>query len=189
MSLDTLHGLFVDELKDLYSAENQLLKALPKMAKGAKHPDLKAAFTEHLEVTRGQVARLEKIFEGLDASPKGKKCVAMEGLIEEGKELLEKKKEAEPSVLDAALIGAAQRVEHYEMAGYGCVRTFAKLLGYAEAQKLLQETLDEEAEADEKLTALAEAVVNPDALVAGGEEKTSRAGNGRAAGKKKAVRG
>ncbi len=171
MSLDSLHGLFIDELKDLYSAENQLLKALPRMAKGAKHPDLKAAFTEHLEVTRGQVARLEKIFSKLDASPKGKRCVAMEGLIEEGKELLEKK-EAEPSVLDAALIGAAQRVEHYEIAGYGTVRTFAKLLGYAEAQKLLQETLEEEAEADEKLTALAEAVVNPDALA----EKAS--GNG-----------
>ena len=164
MALDTLHGLFVDELKDLYSAENQLLKALPKMAKGATHPDLKAAFTEHLEVTQGHVARLEKIFERLDASPKGKKCAAMEGLIEEGKELLEKIKEAETSVLDAALIGAAQRVEHYEMAGYGCVRTFAKLLGYTEAQQLLQETLDEEAEADEKLTALADEVVNPDAL-------------------------
>jgi ferritin-like metal-binding protein YciE len=185
MSLDTLHGLFVDELKDLYSAENQLLKALPRMAKGATHPDLKAAFTEHLEVTRGQVVRLEKIFQGLDSSPKGKKCKAMEGLIEEGKELLEQKKDAEPSVLDAALIGAAQRVEHYEMAGYGCVRTFAKLLGNAVAQKLLQETLDEEAEADERLTSLAEAVVNPDALGAGGKETTS--GNGRVAGKKKAV--
>ena len=166
MALDTLHGLFIDELKDLYSAENQLLKALPKMSKGATHPDLKTAFTEHLEVTRGQVARLEKIFKTLDASPKGKKCAAMEGLIEEGKELLEKRKEADPSVLDAALIGAAQRVEHYEMAGYGCVRTFAKLLGLAEAEKLLQATLDEEAEADETLGTLAESVVNPDALAA-----------------------
>lgn len=141
----------MDELKDLYSAENQLLKALPKMAKGATHPDLKAAFTEHLEVTHGQVARLEKIFKTLDASPKGKKCAAMEGLIEEGKELLDEKKDADPSVLDAALIGAAQRVEHYEMAGYGCVRTFAKLLGLTDIHKLLQETLDEEAEADETL--------------------------------------
>jgi ferritin-like metal-binding protein YciE len=132
------------------------------------------------------VARLEKIFQSLDASPKGKKCVAMEGLIEEGKELLEQKKEAEPSVLDAALIGAAQRVEHYEMAGYGCVRTFAKLLSYSEAEKLLHETLDEEAEADEKLSALAQAVVNPDALAAVGGEKPP--GNGRA-GKKKAARG
>jgi ferritin-like metal-binding protein YciE len=169
MALDNLHDLFVDELKDLYSAENQLLKALPKMAKGAAHPDLKAAFAEHLEVTRGHVARLEKIFENLDASPKGKKCAAMEGLIEEGKELLDQKKEANSSVLDAALIGAAQRVEHYEMAGYGCVRTFARLLGLTDAEKLLQETLDEEAEADEKLGELAEKVVNPDALAAGEE--------------------
>ena len=119
------------------------------MAKGATHPELKAAFTEHLEVTQGHVARLAKIFESLDASPKGKKCAAMQGLIAEGKELLDQKKEAEPSVLDAALIGAAQRVEHYEMAGYGCVRTFAKLLGLPEAARLLQETLDEEGEADE----------------------------------------
>ena len=174
MPLDTLHALFVDELKDLYSAENQLLKALPRMAKGATHPDLKAAFTEHLEVTRGQVARLDTIFESLGASPKGKKCAAMEGLVEEGKELLAEE-DAEPSVLDAALIGAAQRVEHYEMAGYGTVRTFARLLGFKDAEKLLQATLDEEAEADEKLTALAEAVVNPDALVAAEEEVATRA--------------
>jgi ferritin-like metal-binding protein YciE len=166
MALDTLHELFVDELKDLYSAENQLLKALPKMAKGATHPELKAAFTEHLEVTRGHVARLERIFKTLDANPKGKKCAAMQGLIEEGSELLEEKNDADPSVLDAGLIGAAQRVEHYEMAGYGCVRTFAKLLGLTDAQNLLQQTLDEEAEADEKLGALAESVVNADALAA-----------------------
>lgn len=155
------------------------------MAKGATHRDLKAAFTEHLEVTRGQVARLEKIFKSLDASPKGKKCAAMEGLIEEGKELLEKKAEADPSVMDAALIGAAQRVEHYEMAGYGCVRTFARLLGFAEAETLLQATLDEEAEADETLGALAEAVVNPDALAAAGGAANAL-GNTR--GKKKAAR-
>src|SRR6476661_6526269 len=110
----SLRDLYVDELKDLYSAENQLLKALPRMAKAATAPELKAAFTEHLEVTRGQVGRLEKIFEGLDASPKGKKCKAMEGLIEEGKELLEE--EGDESVLDAALIAAAQKVEHYEIA-------------------------------------------------------------------------
>jgi ferritin-like metal-binding protein YciE len=168
MALDKLHGLFVDELKDLYSAENQLLKALPKMAKAATHPDLKADFTDHLQVTHGHVARLEKIFKSLKASPTGKKCKAMEGLIKEGKELLEEKKEADPSVFDAALIGAAQRVEHYEMAGYGCVRTFAKLLGLGEAQKLLQQTLDEEAETDETLSGLAEQVVNPDALTAPG---------------------
>lgn len=174
MALTTLHGLFVDSLKDLYSAENQLLKALSKMAKGATHPALKAAFTKHLEVTRGHVARLEKTFKSLDASPRGKKCKAMEGLIEEGKEILEEKKDADSSVLDAALIGAAQRVEHYEMAGYGCVRTFAKLLVLSDAQKLLQKTLDEETEADTALSALAESVVNPDALTAPGDGKNAK---------------
>jgi ferritin-like metal-binding protein YciE len=158
MSLDSLHDLYVDELKDLYSAENQLLKALPKMAKAASVPELKAAFEEHLEITRGQVSRLETIFEELEVSPKGKKCKAMEGLIEEGKEIIEEK--GAPAVVDAALIAAAQRVEHYEMAGYGCVRTFANLLGYEQAAALLQETLDEEGEADKKLTELAETVIN-----------------------------
>ena len=161
MSLDSLHDLYVDELKDLYNAENQLLKALPKMAKAASAPELKAAFEEHLEVTRSQVARLETIFEELEISPKGKKCKAMEGLIEEGKEIMEEK--GSPAVVDAALIGAAQRVEHYEMAGYGCVRTFANLLGYAQAAALLQKTLDEEGEADKKLTELAETVINVEA--------------------------
>lgn len=161
MSLDSLHDLYVDELKDLYSAENQLLKALPKMAKAATAPELKAAFTEHLEVTRKQVERLDQIFEGLGVSPKGKKCKAMEGLVEEGKEVMEE--EGEDEVIDAALIAAAQRVEHYEMAGYGCVRTFANLLGYEDAAALLQETLDEEGEADKKLTELAETVINVEA--------------------------
>src|SRR6266478_6893707 len=123
MKLGSLQELYVEELKDLYSAENQLLKALPKMAKVASSPELRTAFEDHLEQTRGQVERLERIFKKLDASPKGKKCKAMEGLIEEGKEVME---EAHPPVLDAALIAAAQRVEHYEMAGYGCVRTFAR---------------------------------------------------------------
>jgi ferritin-like metal-binding protein YciE len=161
MSLDSLHDLYVDELKDLYNAENQLLKALPRMAKAASHADLEAAFTQHLKVTQGQVKRLERIFRKLGEKPTGKKCKAMEGLIEEGKELLEE--DAKPHVLDAALITAAQKVEHYEMAGYGCVRTFARLLGYTEAEELLQETLDEEAEADQKLTELAESVINIDA--------------------------
>jgi ferritin-like metal-binding protein YciE len=161
MPLDSLHDLYVNELKDLYSAENQLLKALPKMAKAADAPELKAAFEEHLEVTRGQVARLETIFADLGVSPKGKKCKAMEGLIEEGKELLEE--DADPAVRDAALISAAQKVEHYEMAGYGCVRTYARRLGYQEAAELLQATLDEEGEADEKLTELAETVINVEA--------------------------
>jgi len=158
MALDSLHNLYVNELKDLYSAENQLVKALPRMAKAASAPALEAAFREHLEVTKGQVERLEKIFEGLGVSPKGKKCKAMEGLVEEGKEILEEK--GEPSVIDAALIAAAQRVEHYEMAGYGCVRTFARLLGYDKAAAQLQKTLDEEGEADKKLTQLAESVIN-----------------------------
>lgn len=161
MALDSLHDLYVEELRDLYNAENQLLKALPRMAKAASHADLKAAFTEHLQVTRGQVERLDRIFADLGEKSKGKKCKAMEGLIEEAKELLEE--DADPMVLDAALIASAQRVEHYEIAGYGCVRTFARLLGYTEAEGLLQETLDEEGEADQKLTDLAESIINVDA--------------------------
>ena len=172
MSLDSLHDLYVDELKDLYNAENQLLKALPRMAKAATAPELKAAFTEHLDVTRKQVERLEQIFGELGASPKGKKCKAMEGLIEEGKEIMEE--DGDPSVIDAALIAAAQRVEHYEMAGYGCVRTFANLLGYEDAAQLLQETLDEEGETDKKLTELAETIINIDAEEADGEEEVEK---------------
>jgi len=125
MSMDSLHDLYVDELKDLYNAENQLLKALPKMAKKASAQELKDAFTEHLEVTRGQIERLDQIFSELGVNPRGKKCKAMEGLIEEGKEVIEE--EGNPAVLDAALIACGQRVEHYEIAGYGCVRTFANL--------------------------------------------------------------
>lgn len=164
MPLDSLHDLYVDELKDLYNAESQLLKALPKMAKRASAAGLRAAFTEHLEVTRTQVGRLEQIFADLGESPKGKKCRAMEGLVEEGKEVIEE--DGDPAVIDAALIACAQRVEHYEMAGYGCVRTFANLLGFADAAALLQETLDEEGEADKKLTELAETVVNVEAEAA-----------------------
>ena len=163
MQLESLHDLYVDELKDLYNAENQLLKALPKMAKAASASELRTAFEDHLEETREQVQRLEQIFKKLDVSPKGKKCKAMEGLIDEGKEVME---EAQPPVLDAALIAAAQRVEHYEMAGYGCVRTFARLLGYDDAAELLQETLDEEGAADERLTELAESIINVEANTA-----------------------
>ena len=158
MKLESLHDLYVDELKDLYNAENQLLKALPKMAKASSDPELQTAFEDHLEETSGQVRRLERIFKKLHVTPKGKKCKAMEGLIEEGKEVIDE--DAEPSVRDAALIAAAQRVEHYEMAGYGCVRTYARLLGYEEAADLLQATLDEEAAADKKLTELAETIIN-----------------------------
>ena len=162
MKLKTLHDLYVNELKDLYSAEHQILTALPKMIKAATAPELKAALEDHNEVTKGQVRRLEKIFKLLDTSPKGKKCKAMEGLLEEGKELMSE--DAEPSIMDAGLIAAGQRVEHYEMAGYGCVRTYAALLGYKEAADLLQQTLDEEGEADKKLTDLAETVINVEAL-------------------------
>lgn len=138
-----------------------MLKALPKMAKAASHEDLQNAFKEHLEVTRGQIARLEAIFEELEVSPKSKTCHAMQGLIEEGSEVIDE--DGNDSVKDAALIGAAQRVEHYEMAGYGCSRTFAALLGLDNIAAKLQETLDEEREADEELTQLAESVINLDA--------------------------
>ena len=127
MSMDSLKDLYIDELKDLYNAENQLVKALPKMAKKASAPELKRAFQDHLEQTKGHVDRLEKIFKGLGEKPSGKTCKAMKGLVEEGAEII--KEDGDPSVLDAALIGAAQRVEHYEIAGYGVVRTFASLLG------------------------------------------------------------
>lgn len=162
MKLASLHDLYVDELKDLYNAEQQLLKALPKMAKAASEPRLAHAFTDHLAETKGQIERLETIFKELDISPKGKTCKAMEGLLAETKELMKEK--ADPMVMNAALIAAAQRVEHYEMAGYGCVRTFARLLGNDEAADLLQETLDEEGAADKKLTDLAETVINCEAV-------------------------
>jgi len=161
MKMSSLQDLYVEELKDLYSAENQLLKALPKMAKAAHSPDLKAGFEEHLKQTEGHVQRIVKIFEGLDGSPKGKKCKAMEGLIEEGSEVI--KEEMTPEVKDAALIAAGQRVEHYEMAGYGTSRTYAELLGYSDAASLLQETLDEEGDTNKKLMKLAKKL-NPKAI-------------------------
>jgi ferritin-like metal-binding protein YciE len=156
MKIESLQELFIDELKDLYSAENQIIKALPKMIKNANSDELRGAFEEHLEQTKGHVERLDQIFGELNASPKGKKCTGMEGLLEEGKELMAE--DMEPEVLDAGLISAAQRVEHYEIAGYGTVRTYAELLGLDEAAKLLQETLDEEKETDRKLTSIAESV-------------------------------
>jgi ferritin-like metal-binding protein YciE len=162
MKLDTLEKLYVDELRDIYNAENQLLKALPKMAKGASSPDLKNAFETHLRQTESHVERLEQIFADLDESPKGKTCRAMKGLIEEGSEIL--KEDGEESVLDAGIIVAAQKVEHYEMAAYGSARTFARLLGQEKAAELLQSTLDEESETNESLNQLAESMVNPEAL-------------------------
>ena len=158
MELESLRALYVDELKDLYSAENQILKALPRMTKAASSRELKKALTEHERVTRKQVQRLERIFKDLDESPRGKKCRGMEGLLEEGKELIAEK--PEPDVLDAGLISKAQHVEHYEIAGYGCARTFAEMLGMMEAAELLQATLDEEKAADEKLNQLAMSQVN-----------------------------
>ena len=161
MQMDDLQDLFVDQLKDLYNAENQLIKALPRMAKKATNADLKAAFEQHLEETRGHAEKLEQIFEKLGSSPKGKKCKAMEGLIEEGKEAMEE--DAEDDVMDASLIAAAQRVEHYEIAGYGTVRSYAKLLGDNDSARLLQQILDEEGATDKKLTGLAESTINVEA--------------------------
>ena len=156
MELDTLEALYIDELKDLWSAEKQILKALPRMIRAAGDKDLKRAFTQHERQTRQHVARLERIFKQLDTSPRGKKCVGMEGLLEEGAELIKEKPDQD--VLDAGLISAAQHVEHYEMAGYGTVRTWARLLGRDDHADLLQQTLNEEGETDKLLTSLAEAV-------------------------------
>jgi ferritin-like metal-binding protein YciE len=159
MPMKTLNDLFVDELKDLYSAENQLIKALPKMAKAADNAQLSQAFTMHLKETEEHARRIEEIFSaGLEGAPRGKKCVAMEGLVAEGKEVMEEGGAAD--VVDAALIGAAQRVEHYEMAGYGTARAHAQQLGYANAARLLDQTLKEESAANEKLSQIAEASVN-----------------------------
>lgn len=168
MPLNTLEDLYVNELRDLYHTEKQLVRALPKMAKKASNEELRSAFAEHLEVTRGHVQRLEQIFEDLGMAARAKPCRGMEGLIEEGNELMQEK--ADPDVLDAGLISAAQRVEHYEMAAYGTVRTFAETLGYEEAANLLQQTLDEEGEADKKLTQIAESMINVQAAQGENEE-------------------
>jgi ferritin-like metal-binding protein YciE len=156
MAKQGLRELFTDELKDLYDAENRLTKALPEMAKAAESPQLRAGFEEHLEQTKGHVDRLEQIFEALGEKPSGTKCAAMVGLIQEGQDLMDEDFEA--GVKDAALISAAQRVEHYEIAAYGCVRTWAGLLGETEAEALLEQTLDEEKETDQKLTELSEQI-------------------------------
>ena len=162
--MNPLEELLVDQLKDLYSAENQLVKALPKMAKAASSPELRRAIERHLEETRKQVERLNQIGESLEVKLTGKKCKGMEGLIEEGKELLEE--DLDENVIDAGIIGAAQKVEHYEIAAYGTARTHANLLGYNKVAKLLQQTLDEEGATDKKLTALAETLINVEAVQA-----------------------
>jgi ferritin-like metal-binding protein YciE len=176
MEMESLKELYVDELKDLYSAEKQLVKALPKMAKNASNPELKEAFTNHLQETEGHVERLEQIFEMLGERAGGKKCKGMEGLIEEAKELLEE--DATEEVLDAGLISKAQHVEHYEIAGYGTVRTYARLLGLDDQAELLQETLDEEGKTDELLTQLAESSVNLEAEQGSEEEESTSSRRG-----------
>jgi ferritin-like metal-binding protein YciE len=163
MKLESLKDLYMEQLKDLYSAETQLLEALPKMADASNSPELKNAFREHLIQTKQHVDRLEQVFRKLGESPKGETCEGMKGLVKEGEAMIKMK--GEPEVIDAGLIAAAQRVEHYEIAGYGTVRTYAELLGDAEAVRLLERTLQEEEEADEKLTEIAESHINQDALV------------------------
>jgi ferritin-like metal-binding protein YciE len=159
-----LEELLVDELKDLYNAENQLVKALPRMAKAASAPELKRAFERHLEETRRQVERLDEISAALDVKLTGKKCKGMEGVIEEGKELMQE--DLDENAFDAGLIGAAQKVEHYEIAGYGTARAHATLLGYNKIARLLQQTLNEETATDKKLTQLAESLINVEAVQA-----------------------
>jgi ferritin-like metal-binding protein YciE len=156
MKIDNLQKLYVEELRDLHSAERQIIQALPRMIKAATSPELKSALQEHLNITEVQLGRLDKIFETLGKKGTGKKCKGMEGIIAEGKEMLEE--DMVPETLDAAIISAAQHVEHYEMAGYGTVRTYAQLLGDNVAMKLLQMTLDEEGDADKKLTELAQRI-------------------------------
>jgi ferritin-like metal-binding protein YciE len=152
MPAENLQDLLVDLIRDTYDAEKQLVKALPKMAKAATAPELSAAFEEHLAVTKEQVSRLEKVFKELETAPRGKHCVAMEGLIEEGKEVMEE--DLDPTLMDAMLIAAAQKVEHYEIAAYGTAKSWASQLGLKQAVKLLNESLEEESETDEKLTQL-----------------------------------
>jgi ferritin-like metal-binding protein YciE len=158
MEMETLKDLYIHELKDLYSAENQLIKALPKMAKAATNKSLADGFKTHLAETKEHAVRLERILKSHDESTRGPKCKGMEGLIEEGQDMIDE--DAEDEVRDAGLISAAQRVEHYEIAGYGSARTYAELLGDMQGAKALQQTLDEEGATDKKLTKLAKTVVN-----------------------------
>jgi ferritin-like metal-binding protein YciE len=162
MEMNHLQDLLLHDLKDLYNAESQILKALPRMAKKASAPELKQAFEAHTEETRNQIEKLEQVFQLLGEKAKGKTCHAMKGIIEEGKEVMAE--DADPDVKDAALIGAAQKVEHYEIAGYGTVRTYAEMLGNKQAARLLQQILDEEGKTDKKLTQLAENLINVEAM-------------------------
>jgi ferritin-like metal-binding protein YciE len=161
MADQTLHDAFIDEIRDAYDAEKQLIKALPKMAKAATSPELRAAFESHLEETRGQVTRLEKVFESLEEKAQGKHCDGIEGIIEEAAAAMDE--DFDEMAMDAVLIASAQRAEHYEIAAYGTLVAWARAMGHAEAAELLEETLNEEKAADEKLTALAEGGINDEA--------------------------
>jgi ferritin-like metal-binding protein YciE len=174
MALESLQDLYLEQLRDLHSAERQIIEALPKMIEQASHPELRKGFEKHLRQTEEQLRRLNQIGERSGQKLTGHKCKGMEGLLEEGKELMEER--ADSDVLDAALISAAQRVEHYEMAGYGCARTYARLLGLEDDAKLLQQTLDEEGDTDHALTELAERVINVEALTgtAGSDREVTR---------------
>ena len=187
----TLHEMLVDEIKDLYHAEKQLTKALPKLAKAATHEDLRAAFESHLEETREHVSRLEEVFAALDEPVKAKPCAGMAGIIEEGSDLLQE--DAEASVLDAGLIAAAQRAEHYEIGAYGTCLAWARLLGHGEVAALLEETLEEEKAADEKLSALAESEINEAAVAEGRAEdqeaEENESGRSRAGGSRRKAAG
>ncbi|HEV7365986.1 MAG TPA: ferritin-like domain-containing protein [Gemmatimonadales bacterium] len=167
MSLDSLDKLFLEELRDMYNGEKQITRALPKMAKAAENPELQQAFTKHLKETEGQIQRLEKIFQQLGEAVRGKTCKGLQGILEEGKEMMEE--DGEEAVLDAALISAAQKVEHYEIASYGCLRTYAQLLGHDEVVRLLEQNLAEEEAADKKLTQLGESGINEAAAAVGGQ--------------------
>jgi ferritin-like metal-binding protein YciE len=175
----TLHDAFIEELRDTYDAEKQLIKALPKLAKAAASTDLRAAFETHLEETRGHVERLEQVFESLDEKPRGKHCEGIAGIIEEGKSIMEE--EFDDATMDACLIAAGQRAEHYEMAAYGTLIAWAQSMGHTEATNLLQEILDEEKAADKKLSSLAEGGINQDAADAAhpeGEDEEEEDGTG-----------
>jgi ferritin-like metal-binding protein YciE len=174
MSINNLQDLMVEELRDMYHAENQLVQALPKLAKAASTPGLKKAFEEHLKQTETQVGRIDQIFEQLGGSPKGKRCKGMEGLLNEGDDVLNEK--GPGAVIDAALIGAAQRVEHYEIAAYGCIRSYAHLLGLTDVAKLVEQSLEEEEAADKLLSDLAETEINTLALEGAGGENPDRTG-------------
>lgn len=174
MHLHDMRALYLEELQDLYDAEHQITEALPKMIQACHHPDLKSAFETHLQETRGQIGRLEQVFQMLGEKAERKTCTGMKGIIAEGSDKLKHAKDSNPDVLDAGLIAAAQHVEHYEMAGYGCVRTWARELGFHDQARLLQQTLDEEGNTDKLLTSLAEERINRDAEE--GEMQTTRSG-------------